>query len=91
MIMAVNNLGKSLPTLIFEVVKIRVGRSKMPKKYLTSYVNATLIFTTSKMRVGRLFPKLFTAIIIFGSYLGVISFRPENQSFLQESKRDSHC
>ena len=37
-----------------------------------------------KTEVRRLFSKFFTANILFWEYLGVICFRPKNQSFLQE-------
>ena len=39
---------------------------------------------------GYLFLKIFNSNIIFGIYLGVISVRPENKSFLREKQPDTY-
>ena len=52
-----------------------------------------------RRRIRTLFPKFFTAHILFWEYLGVVCFRPKNQSFFVGKRtsytfpwtRDSQC
>ena len=64
--------------LVFVILIITCSETTI----LLCYFHLCAEVSSPKTEVWTLFPKFFTANILFWKYLGVICFRPKNQSFL---------